>query len=170
MADLEARQRSDEQIQQKDAELREAKAKFDREIAKLEQGKKTYLYVCVGFSLFVLSFAAVAAIQSGRGRLEQLQELQAEHSKKEQALEEKIAEVKKRKSFSFVFDSFFLVQLNEQVEALSSENEALAESNAAMVAAMEGAGADVSDALGSKMDAKVCFLLLLLFVVHGLLV
>lgn len=116
MADLEARQRNDEQLQQKEAELREAKSKFDRDIAKLEQ--------------------AVAAIQSGRGRLEQLQELQAEHAKKEQEFQEKIAE------------------LTEQVDSLSAENEALAESNAAMVAAMEGAGAEVKEALGSRMDTK----------------
>jgi cytochrome c-type biogenesis protein CcmH/NrfF len=86
----------------------------------------------------------VNAIQSGRGRsyswaennlflflnffsrrcnrLEQLQELSNEHSKKEQEFKEKIEE------------------LTEQVDSLSAENEALAESNAAMVAAMEGAG------------------------------
>jgi chromosome segregation ATPase len=116
IADLEARQRNDEQLQQKEAELREAKNKFDRDIAKLEQ--------------------AVAAIQSGRGRLEQLQELQSDHAKKEQEFQEKIAE------------------LTEQVESLSAENEALAESNAAMVAAMEGAGAEVKEALGSRMDTK----------------
>jgi chromosome segregation ATPase len=114
--DLQARQDHDNALKQRDAELEEAKKKFTHDLAKMEQ--------------------SVAAIQSGRGRLEQLKELQDEHARKEAESEAKIAE------------------LTEQVESLSAENEALAESNAAMVSAMENAGAEVSDALASKLDTK----------------
>ncbi len=76
----------------------------------------------------------MAAVQSGRGRLEQLEEMRAELQKKESAWQEE------------------RTQFQQAAAGLSADIESLAESNAALLAALEGS--EKLETLGSKLDAK----------------
>ena len=114
--ELHGRRLHDEQLAQKDAERLEDSKEYQSKITTLEK--------------------SVAAIASGRGRLEQLQELHDEMGRKEAEFSERIA------------------MLEDEVAALSAENEALAEGNAAMASALEGAGSEVRQALGSALDKQ----------------
>ena len=106
--------RRDIALAQKQKELDGTIEKSEREIEKLKR--------------------SVDAVSSGRGRLEQLTELQAKLDATEREYEETKAE------------------LEEKIANLSAENEALAESNQQLITALEGGGEEDGDKLAGAFS------------------
>lgn len=97
-------------------ELATAQQRFNREVEKLEQG--------------------VRAIESGRGRLEQLKEIHEDMDRKEKAW----AQEKE--------------SLEAKIATLSAENEALAESNAQLAEVLETAGESAGQAVSTELETR----------------